>query len=111
MSDERSGCPNWELWSKDRQHEYLKSERSLAAPTGSANWQYETPCGVNMWSWRVTPEVLYYVTQLKDKIEAHVSTGTRYKFTKTIGEYATVTEAKARCVDHWQNRRHQARRT
>jgi hypothetical protein len=75
----------------------------LPPSTGYANWVLSEHGGLNMWTWIPTPDVRYGVTQVKADIQAHVTTGTRYKFSKTIGSYATVKEAKTMCEEHWHN--------
>lgn len=75
----------------------------LAAASGSADWRYHSSDGVNMWTWKPELGVTYMVTQHGDNIQTHLTTGTRYKYCRTIGAYATVKEAKARAEDHRQN--------
>ena len=70
------------------------------APTGYAEWDYHASDGVNMWTWRPERGLSCMVTQHADNIQAHVTTGTAHKFCRTIGSYATVKEAKARCEEH-----------
>lgn len=72
-------------------------------PDGSANWDFATINSINMWTWNAKPGVRYVVTQSLHNIQAHLTTGTAHKFTRTIGSYATVAEARQRCVEHWQN--------
>lgn len=68
--------------------------------TGYAEWAYHASDGVNMWTWRPERGLSYMVTQNADNIQAHVTTGTAHKYCRTIGGYATVKEAKARCEEH-----------
>jgi len=81
------------------------AEAGFAAAPGSANWEYQGSEGVNMWTWNPERGTRYMVTQLADNIQAHLTTGTAHKFTRTIGSYATVTEAWQRCMEHWPNAR------
>lgn len=78
---------------------------SFAAPPGYADWRYHESDGVNMWTWRPELGATYMVTQHGDNIQAHLTTGTRYKYCRTIGAYATVKEAKARAEEHRHNSR------
>jgi len=56
-----------------------------------------------MWTWAASAGFRYFVTQYRAKVQAHVSSGTAYRRSWTIGDYATVKEAKVRCEEHWQN--------
>jgi hypothetical protein len=76
---------------------------ALAEAPCSANWHYSTNCNVNIWTWEARRGLKYRVTQAGNNIQAHITTGEAHKFTSTIGHYATVNEARQRCVDDWQN--------
>ena len=56
----------------------------LAAASGSADWRYHSSDGVNMWTWKPELGATYMVTQHGDNIQAHLTTGTRYKYCRTI---------------------------
>lgn len=72
-------------------------------PVGSADWQYRTSSGINIWTLEARRGLKFMVTQNADNVQAHVTTGEAHKYTSTIGSYATVAEARQRCVDLWQN--------
>ena len=76
---------------------------TLVPPGGSATWEYSTNCGINIWTWKARRGLTYRVTQHRDNILAHITTGEAHKFTRTIGHYATADEARQRCVDDWPN--------
>lgn len=75
----------------------------LASAVGSAKWDYHPSNGVNIWRWTPATGTAYMVTQHKDNIQSHLTTGTAHKLTRTLGAWATVKEAKTRCQEHWQN--------
>lgn len=83
--------------------EKQKTPAASTPASGSADWRYNESDGVNMWTWKPKLGVTYMVTQHGDNIQAHLTTGTRYKYCRTIGAYATVKEAKARAEEHRPN--------
>ena len=69
----------------------------------SVDWKYHSSDGANIWMWHAGRGLKYRVTQNASNIQAHIIRGEAHEFTSTMGSYATVNEARQRCVDDWQN--------
>ena len=82
---------------------FQEQNPSSLHPVCSANWEYHGNAGVNMWTWTAKAGYRYMVTQQGKLIQAHLTTGAAHKYTRTIGSFANVMEARQRCLEHWQN--------
>lgn len=69
-------------------------------------WSYEPSDGVDIYLFSPAKGVRYMVTRLSDNIQAHITTGTTYKFTRPIKEehFTSVESAKEACEQHWNSK-------